>query len=380
MSIMEGDSMKKIQVSKWQKYLVVSVLIIGGFATGIMAYRTYNIPKFVETEIVDYSHQWTEDIHWLGKLITSPVFPKSELDDDDFVYRDYTKLLKVEFVSKFIADQEVEMEGVLSIVGILEAQYGPEKDTLWTRKYPLLSEETFAFKGRTYDFSKKVDVDLVKPRELLDKITEDFNVGATYVYRIVYSVDGSINKGEEKFPFVMNPSLEIPILASVGTNTLVLSEVKDLTITELDRSFVPVNMTMFYLFLAICILCFLMVLMVLILIGIKEKKDEFDLFSLRLIREHEDRMVRSPVALTLNSDLIMTMVSVEDIVKTADELSQPIFFYQVNEKNERKVELYVFDDVRVYYFVKMGVIKSCVDVKETKETKVKKVKKVKDKG
>lgn len=350
--------MRKIYVSKWLKYLLVLVLVIGGGVSGVFAYRTYSIPQYKEIEVTKYSHEWSEEIHWLGKLVTTPVFPKSELENDDFVYRDFTKLLKVDFVSRFRSNKEIEMKGKLYITAYLEAQYGQDKSILWTRSYPVIQEESFEFVGQSYDFTQHVDIDLVEPRKLLEKISEEFTVGASYVYRIVYSVDASINDSGSIYPFNIGPSLEIPIVSAVGTNTVVTSEVLEYANKQMVEELIPVNMNLYYSMLILSISCIVIGLILLIVLRAKPDKDEFDRFCIRLIREHEDRMVKLPVALSLHHDVVLTMTSVEDMVKTADELSQPIFYYVINEKVERKVELYIFDDVRIYYFVKMGVIGS----------------------
>ena len=46
------------------------------------------------------------------------------------------------------------------------------------------------------------------------------------------------------------------------------------------------------------------------------------------------------------------------MVKIADEVGRPVFYYKVNTQMERKIEFYVFDNSRTYYMVIFGEIES----------------------
>jgi hypothetical protein len=53
----------------------------------------------------------------------------------------------------------------------------------------------------------------------------------------------------------------------------------------------------------------------------------------------------------------ITISSIEDMVKIADEIGQPIFYYKVDNATERKIEFFVFDNMRTYYMVIFGDVK-----------------------
>ena len=53
--------------------------------------------------------------------------------------------------------------------------------------------------------------------------------------------------------------------------------------------------------------------------------------------------------------------SFEDMVKIADEVGQPVFYYKVDDGIERRIEFFVFDNTRIYYLVIFGDIKASTD-------------------
>ena len=349
--------MKRFRMSKTIKTVVVILLTVGMIAAGIGAYWTYNNPSVKEEEITVFEQTWTEEVHWLSELYPNRMFAHSFLENDDYIFRELTKAVGVLYDVRYSADRPVHMEGTTSLTGYLEARYGEEDEVLWKRTYELKGPETFRFDGHTYHFKANDAVTLTYFKDWLTALDSEFNVGTDYIYKMVYEIDGIATVDGQEHVFNVSPTLEIPFMDSVGVNTPILTEEPIYTVSNTLRTVMPVNMTLYYILITIGVICLICLIFVLSLVRTLPAKDEFDRFVINLIREHEDRMVKMPSALSLQNDLVMTMTCVEDMVKAADELSQPIFYYLIDEAEERKVELYVFDDVRIYYFAKLGELK-----------------------
>ena len=74
----------------------------------------------------------------------------------------------------------------------------------------------------------------------------------------------------------------------------------------------------------------------------------------KIFQQHGERLVRLENPLSYQQLVTIPIDGIGEMVKIADEISQPIFYYRVDTTNERKVEFYVFDSGRIYYMVMFG--------------------------
>lgn len=69
----------------------------------------------------------------------------------------------------------------------------------------------------------------------------------------------------------------------------------------------------------------------------------------KTFKQYGERLVRLDKPLCHDNLTIMPINGIGEMVKIADEVSQPVFYFKAEPSDEKKIEFYVFDAGRVYY-------------------------------
>lgn len=88
-----------------------------------------------------------------------------------------------------------------------------------------------------------------------------------------------------------------------------------------------------------------------------DMSDAFKNKKEKIFKEYGNRLAGLTDTLAYQSSVMISIDKIEDIIKIADEIGQTVFYYEVDEQDERKIEFYVFDEGRVYYLVIFGALK-----------------------
>lgn len=341
---------KKVAKTKRIGILIVSILI--AVICIILIILECISPATNLKEVQEYNHEWEEVINWRSSLVPNELFDSPFLYKDDFIFKDFTKSVVVYYEIPFIFSEPVEIRGSYQIVGYLEALYGEDDDLLWKKRIPIDEEKEFSNMGDSFTISDEGYVSLKKMRDLIDRETKDIDLVAEHQYRVAIEIQGEIVRANNIIPFKIQPNVCYPLSQDAAKGEVALSDTTSYEITKEIEENLPINKTKLFIISIIGLLSVVVVVLTLVAtVGIET--DGFSKFAKNIFRQHGDRMVKIPNSLELDNGNVMVINSVIDMVKTADEINQPIFYYYENKDAQRQLQLYVFDDSRIYYFNKL---------------------------
>ena len=90
---------------------------------------------------------------------------------------------------------------------------------------------------------------------------------------------------------------------------------------------------------------------------VADPPDAFEKSTAAIFKEYSERLAGLEHTIQYQFADVINVRSIEDMVKIADEVGQPVFYYKVDSSTERKIEFFVFDNSRTYYMVIFGEIK-----------------------
>ncbi|MCH4890623.1 hypothetical protein EZV73_23780 [Acidaminobacter sp. JC074] len=347
--------MKKIYLDRKIKISIIVVILL---ILAFLVFKVYSINSketFTEEIKTIYSYEWEENIEWTSHLIDNPIIKEKKLDKTRFIFKDLTDEITLNFNVPITTSDQTSFEGDAMLVGTLKSIYGNEKELVWQETLSL-EEVDITNKENTIVFDVSVVEDIKSIKDELDLLDEEFSLPGDYILVYELAVDGELVSNEERYDFKINPQVEFSIMSSLTKGLETLSET--MTFSKEETVQIPLdtnrdNLSSYYIAIVVLIL---ILIIVTVFTKSKSSKDAFDKLVDSLLKEYGDRMVRLPKSLSLQYGNVMNIENEKDMIKTADEINQPVFYYYNNEAEERKLEMFIFDDTRVYYYNKFGVL------------------------
>jgi hypothetical protein len=87
-----------------------------------------------------------------------------------------------------------------------------------------------------------------------------------------------------------------------------------------------------------------------------DSQSRFTALTAKIFKQYGERLVRLENPLPCQQLATISIDGIKEMIKIADEISQPVFYYKVDAVEEKKLEFYVFDSGRIYYMVLFGVM------------------------
>ncbi len=346
-----------MELSRAKKAAAIAVEIILLLTFVLLAVSELMSKKTGEAEEVYYSYNSRGSIDYRVYLKPNIMFGEEYLEKGRYYVLKYIDRIDVEFEYDYESDTAARLEAEYSVAAYLQGLYGKDNELLWSKEIPLIAEETKTVEGRELSVSHSLSLDLNDYSRTAESIILDSEVNSPVVLRVVFNVSTAAATKNGIVRDEKSPNLIIPIGSSVF-------KIEGEPVVTADRSFsetvkypIPVNRTrVIVLFGASSVLGLLAVLTA----RIKEapSPDSFDKEVARIFKEYSERLAGLERTISYHFSESIPVRSIEDMVKIADEVGQPIFYYKADSGEERKIEFFVFDNMRTYYMVIFGDIRA----------------------
>lgn len=343
----------KISAAKKRILIITGIILI--LALCAYALSELLIPRYKEEEKVHYAYTSNGYIDYKVHLRPNIMYDGEFLEKDRyyvFKYIDYVDLkLKYDFASTEVADLNTKYR----VTAYLQGLHGDENEVLWSKEYSLIPESTIKRQDSKVSIELSKQVYLDSYFQLKESIYLDSEVNAPVVLNVVFSVNTSAASKNGTLEDSMSPNLVIPIGSSVFKMEGEPEAKGENRIAENIKTPIPINyVKIFILFGAAFIL-----LVIVIYIAFAKKvppPDPFEKTIASIFKEYSERLAGMSHTISYQFSDVISINSIEDMIKIADEVGQPVFYYKVDSAMERKIEFFVFDSGRVYYMAIFGEI------------------------
>ncbi len=349
---MWGD---KVEISKTKKKVLIAVEIVLILTLLSFAVSELVIPRYKETDVVHYTYKSRGGIGYKVYLRPNIMFNQKYLEEGRYYIYKYIDYIDMEFEYDYTANSSAELEVEYIVTAYLQGLHGRDNEVLWSKEFPLISRRTQTEENSKLIINESVSVDPNDYSNVAESLYLDSEINAPVVLSVVFSIHTMAKTKYGILEDDISPTLIIPVGNSVFKmegEPLITGENK---ISEKVRSELPVNRVK-----VIILFCNMLVLIVLLLFtGRIKETPPLDIFKKQIasiFKEYSERLAGLEHTIPYQLSESITINSIEDMVKIADEVGQPIFYYMVDNSVERKIEFFVFDNMRTYYLVIFGEI------------------------
>jgi hypothetical protein len=345
-----------VKLSKLTKTMMAVLCLILALLFSGMAYYELKVPKYEEQEKVYYTYQSSCNISYRVFLKPNLMFDRTFLGEGrNYVYK-YIDYVDVRFVYQFEGSDHANLKTNYKITGYLEGLHGKENEVLWSKEYALSPLKTEEETNKNKRIDIKVPLTLDHYQNIKETIFTESEINSPVVLRVVFDVHTLAETAKGTLEDSLSPYIIIP----VGERVFKIegepkASGKDTQIEKI-RIIKPVNTRMVAVLFSLSFVFLALAVLTIDFIRATPPLDDFERAIARIFKEYGERLAGIEHAVPYQRANIISINSIEDMIKIADEVDQPVFYYKVDSPTERKIEFFVFDQNRIYYMVMFGEI------------------------
>lgn len=332
---------KKLFLSLLSLLLIVAVLSIYSWITP----RTTTLQPDDRTPEIETTYTY--------KAMIKPnvLYPNGgTIEVGDTLYKKITTAIPFDLKTVINAEEEVLVKGIYDVQLLIKAE------DIWEKAFPLQNKQSFEQRGTdisVIDNSYQIDLDQVK--SFILQVEDETGIRhSQYELEVVPTIQGEIQYADRVRDFDIQDKLEFDYfseeiqLASDKRFTTAIqfndtqTIVNSFSILGFSLPLIPVRITSTTLF----VLLLLSILFSLVYLDEGPVKKAVKPEAERLNKKYGRRLIRISQQINFEGKTIVPFETFKSMLKIADEIEQPIFFY---ENGNDHSQLYLIVDVVCVY-------------------------------
>ncbi len=304
-------------------------------------------PREVKTERIIYDYSLDANLDYKVYLKENEIFDANYLEMGGMYLTQLTDFLEITYDFRFLSQDTANLSYSYEIYPYIESVSGAgdNRDILWIKDYPDIAsskkttDETRV--NQSYSYIVRLDDYLAFVKEIQDlyQVSSEDTLVLNLQGKIYITVeDNVISKNFEQ-------KIYIPLTQKLYKITSGEDVSIEDNLIEFDISFNRINLVA----IVGLVLSFTILLLSIKFITLKEPKLEREIVLDKIYKEHASRLVK---LINLTNDQIQPILieKFKDLLIIADEIVQPIFYYEMDTNNVKVVDFMIFDSKRCYKF------------------------------
>lgn len=338
--------MKRIQINKNIRTGITIFLIIMVVLSGILLFKAYRVSDSIDTETVVAGYAQDSNFGYSMNIKPNQLYDATNpVGINQTYFTKITQNIDTKFAYKFYVTEgeKVDIKGNYDITAILNTD-------LWEKKFIIVPRKEFSGTGNI-EFTESFPVDINKYNEILTSISNEIGVQPKESkLKLVYDINAIVTKDEIQNIEKFNPIIVITSTKGsfnvIGDTTKTSENVIKKIVNEPALDVLAQRVTL-------SIIVSVLVLITIIFFGITKNRieDSIDATEKEIIdikKKYGDIIIEAKVAGDTKEDNIVILGNIEDLVKVASEVEEPVI-HKYEESEERYI-YYVYDGYTRYEY------------------------------
>jgi hypothetical protein len=343
-----GGFIMKLKINKKLKItLILSSIILIGISS-LLLYREVNMPKFEEQNNTLFSYNNKGTVNYKIFLKPNNLYKENPLGPEKIYITEFVDYLSTNFNYEFSGDKIAKVKGKYNIIARVTGytNEGENLVSIWEKDYPIILDKDFSFNDENKLINEEVNLNLTEYNKFVEEAIQATKINCDTSLTIVMEITliGVTDKGT--FEESISPGLVIPLntpLFKISTNNID----KPGAIEETIQVQLPINKNKVILIGIIMGISLLGLIFLIFFTKDAPKKDALEKALNKIFKKHGARLV----ALTsnVNTSNAKNVVSMEDLVRLADEINKPIFYKHSDDYKEIN-KFFIINDDELFIF------------------------------
>lgn len=329
----------KYKVSKNLKITISSILLVLILANSFFLFRQVSKNSYAAEDRQGSNYTYTSNIDYQVNLIPNDIYETRTLGEDKKYIEELVDSIDINFSYDYRTNSEAE--GNYSILAIVEGYIvtSDEHETIWEREFPIISNESINTSDGQLLIQENVRIELDEYKEFLSEALE--STGVSFQSNLTLMLDVDLDGSTSD-----SPRLVIPLNESLFEITSHQVESPGIRAAVAENQGLT-NRTPIFIYGGIIALSIIGLVFTTFFTQGERENDPFIMEINRIFKKHGDRLV----ALSSQVDFkdAIRLISMEDLVRLADELNRPILYeYSKDPKEINKFFITVNDEIYVF--------------------------------
>ena len=291
-------------------------------------------------------------------LKENPVTDQTDMEAGQYYLKPFVDYFDVQCDFALDLDHKATYTLAEKMDVVLVSQVGTDEETkvIWEKPETKAKLPETAGEGDAIRSNRSVRVRFESYDALVNSLVDEYDLLTDYVIKVVYeatvSVDYNGMTQQEKFSSDIVIPFTNPIIEVGG----VPQSSREIALEQDQQQSAALNVSLIILYGAGILVCIGLMLIIRFKTTSLAREDAYSQKIASIFKEYGNRLAGLSEALFYQSSVMISIEKIEDMVKIADEIGQTVFYYQVDDEAERKIEFYVFDEGRIYYMVLFGTL------------------------
>lgn len=338
----------KLKINKKLKTTLIVCLIILIGISSLLLYREVNIPKFEEQNNTLFSYNNKGTVNYQIFLKPNNLYKENPLGPEKIYITEFMDYLSANFNYEFSGDKATKIKGKYNITARVTGftYEGENFVSIWEKDYPIVQYKDFSFNDENKLINEEVNLYLTEYNKFVEETIQATKINCDTSLTLIMEINliGVTDKGT--FEESISPSLVIPLntpLFKITTNNID----KPGTIEETIQVQMPLDKNKVILIGIITGISLLGLIFLICFTIDAPMKDALEKALNNIFKKHGARLV----ALTsnVNTSNAKNVVSMDDLVRLADEINKPIFYKHSDDYKEIN-KFFIINDDEIYVF------------------------------
>lgn len=392
----DGKDDKKKEKKRREKKLMSSTVRIFLFLSVsaalitllVLLAITLLVPQVKEEQITHYQYKQKGDLTYQVTLRDNPLYPEKVLGMGKVYPARYVDQILLKGAYEYSAEQPGQLSGEYQVSALIEGvtRANEQEKVLWSKNHVLIPKTAFQNDQGQIELKRDVVLPYWDYNLFVKQVQEETGINSTVRVTVFWHIKTKVETEHGIVEEELAPNLTLPLNVNYFEIAGELTQEDGGALSDTVRQTVPVDGNK-GLFLGLkALLC----LLFLIWLGTRTMSPQPDVYEKlvqQIFKKHGDRFVALETDLAANNDdmfggaiselgatgmtgisrmaqnagivagakfnateKMIRVKSVEDLVRVADEISQPVFYVESVLAENKGIAFYVFGDTTIFTY------------------------------
>lgn len=347
----------QMQLKPMTKYLLIAILSILGLALIFTGFSNLQKEETITEKVTLMSYELKPEIQYRFMLQPNSIYDKKYLTREQGIPLNLVDYVEAHLFFTLHVHGAEAVNLRLVQEEKLETFFGSDDLLLWEKKGPR-HEYIFTQSSDSSDYwgvDALTNLHINQFNDFQKQANDESGVSGNPHYNTYWRIIGNIEHEGGETLIDHTYDLKIPLNLNVW-------EAPEENFEKLKQAFnlsqevtkAP-DFYQSYGFMALGGLCVVFALIAYFFVSIQPTLSTYQKEKKRTFKLYEDRLVALNAIPHGGFFNLIAIKTIEDLVKIADEIRQPIYYHEMESGSEYKIEYYVFDKDKSYYMIEMDI-------------------------
>lgn len=322
--------------------LVVMVIFLLGICLG---------QGIVENKVTKYQYWQKADLAYQVFLQPNLLYEEKVLGMGQIYPTNFVDQLKTTFTYEFSGDKKAEIKGNYSVVATVRGVQKEEnkEKILWSKDFLLVPKTFFHSSEGTVKLRREVPLSLGTFNRFGEEVQKATEIVSNVILSLNYRIQLEAQNEEGLIKEEFTPSLSLPLCKKYFEISGDLTPEKAGSLEEVVQTKLPINGGKVA-FLSLGVLLCILALVYLVRFVEVVSPNPWDKQIKQIFKKYGEKLVALEKEVPVVWEIIITIKSVDDLVRLADELCKPIYYYRRIIEGKESLSFYVFSDGKIFIY------------------------------